>query len=311
MAVLRILDAQNLPEAALGDSDTIMPGETVIAIGNPYGFNHTVTTGVVSALGRSLHTRDSYFSDLIQTDAAINPGNSGGPLINLNGRVIGINSAMLARAEGIGFAIPSAKILEVVNELVDQGSVSPVWLGIFGQDVDPALASYLGLNNLSGILVSGFAEGSPAEKAGLKPGDVILQLNGREVRNRKYYQLLLRSLTQNSKVQLEIWRDGRNWQVDFFPVLFTPQMAENLAFQKWGLRVGLQAGELLVAEVRPGSPAADIGMERGDVLRAVSGRNMTSMQDFVRAVNNSSLDSRLMLVVGRGRANYHVVLVGE
>ena len=309
LAVLRIPDARNLPEADLGDSDRIMPGETVIAIGNPYGFSHTITTGVVSALGRSLNTRSSYFTDLIQTDAAINPGNSGGPLINLNGRVIGINSAMLAKAEGIGFAIPSAKILEVAYELVDQGAVSPVWFGVFGQDIDPALASYLGLNSLAGFLVTDFAENSPARKAGLQAGDVILKLNNQAVKNRKHYQLLLRSLTQNSKVRLEVWREGALRQLEFVPVLFSRERAEELAYRKWGIRVSPQDAALLVTAVRPGSPAAEIGMEKGDVVRGISGQSMASMQDFVRAINNSSLDNKLMLVVGRGRGNYHVMLV--
>ncbi|MBQ4132322.1 MAG: trypsin-like peptidase domain-containing protein [Desulfovibrionaceae bacterium] len=311
LAVLRIPGSRNLPEADLGDSDKIMPGETVIAIGNPYGFSHTITTGVVSALGRSLNTRSSYFSDLIQTDAAINPGNSGGPLINLSGRVIGINSAMLAKAEGIGFAIPSKKILEVADELVYQGSVSPVWLGVFGQDIDPGLASYLGLADLSGFLVTQFADNSPARRAGLKAGDVILKLNDREVKNRRYYQLILRSLTQNSRVRAEVWRDGKIWHMEFTPALFTPKIAENLAYSRWGLKIRLQNNELLVSAVRPGSPAARTGMEKGDILRAVSGQEMRSMDDFVRAVNNSCMDAKLMLVVGRGRGDYHVLLVEE
>lgn len=309
LAVLRIPDASNLPEADLGDSNTIMPGETVIAIGNPYGFNHTVTTGVVSALGRSLTTKNSYFTDLIQTDAPINPGNSGGPLVNIAGRVIGINSAMLADAEGIGFAIPSAKILEVADELVDQGAVSPVWLGIKGQDLDPALAYYLGLNSLAGFLVTDFWMDSPAEKAGLKPGDVILRLNRQEVKDRGHYQLLLRSLTQNSHVEIEVWRAGGKQSFMFQPLPFTQDMAEKLAFEKWGVRVVPEAQGLQVAEVRKGSPAENIGLARGDNIRSVSGQPMRNLADFGREINNSSLGSKLMMVVGRGRDNYHVILV--
>ena len=309
LAVLRIVDASNLPEADLGDSNAIMPGETVIAIGNPYGFNHTVTTGVVSALGRSLTTKNSYFTDLIQTDAPINPGNSGGPLVNIAGRVIGINSAMLADAEGIGFAIPSAKILEVAYELVDQGAVSPVWLGIKGQDLDPALAYYLGLNSLGGFLVTGFWMDSPAEKAGLKPGDVILRLNRQEVKNRSHYQLLLRSLTQNSHVEVEVWRAGGKQSFMFQPLAFTQDMAEKLAFEKWGVKVVSGAQALRVVEVRKGSPAENVGLAKGDMIRSVSGQSMQNLADFSREINNSSQGSKLMMVVGRGRDNYHIMLV--
>lgn len=309
LAVLRIPDAENLPEADLGDSDEIMPGETVIAIGNPYGFNHTITTGVVSALGRSLTTRNSYFTDLIQTDAAINPGNSGGPLVNLTGRVIGINSAMLAKAEGIGFAIPSSKILEVAYELVDQGSISPVWLGVMGQDLDPGLASYLGLNSLAGFIVTEFNPNSPAEKAGVKPGDVVLRLNKQEIKNRTHYQMLLRSLTQNSQVELEILRGGTRHNFTLQPLLFTQEMAEQLAFEKWGVAIVLEDKSFKVTEVRKGSPAAQIGLEKGDLIRSISGQTIQTMADFNRVMNNSSLDSKLMMVVGRGRGNYHIMLV--
>lgn len=311
LAVLRLPDATDLPEADLGDSDAIMPGETVIAIGNPYGFNHTITTGVVSALGRGLKTKSSYFTDLIQTDAAINPGNSGGPLIDLTGRVIGINSAMLAKAEGIGFAIPSAKIQSVVHELVNTGSVSPIWLGIYGQDLDVGLASWLGLSSLNGFLITDFAEGSAAALAGLQVGDVILQFNNQEVKNKNHYQLLLRSITPNSTVNLQYWRNQERYSVSFAPEIFTPQMAENLAVKKWGLTVKEENKVLVVRKVRAHSPADYVGIEPGDIIRSISGQPQTSMADFNRAMNNVSLDNKLMLIVGRGNANYHVMLVEQ
>ena len=308
LAVLRIPNTSNLPEADLGNSDAIMPGETVIAIGNPYGFSHTITTGVVSALGRSLNTRNSYFTDLIQTDAAINPGNSGGPLINLAGRVIGINSAMLAKAEGIGFAIPAAKIQSVAFELVDKGSVSSVWLGLYGQDLDPALASWLGLSSLNGLLVTDFTENSPAAQAGLKAGDVILRFNNQEVKNKNHYMLLLRSITPGSKLNLELWRQSELVSISFAPVVFTSEMASKLALEKWGIGIEAKDNYLQINQVKRHSPAEQVGIKSGDILRAISGQRLSNQNDFVRAMNNTSLDNKLMLTIGRGRGNYHVML---
>ncbi|MFW5734018.1 MAG: trypsin-like peptidase domain-containing protein, partial [Oceanidesulfovibrio sp.] len=142
LAVLRLENAAELPQVPLGDSEDILIGETVIAIGNPFGFTHTVTTGVVSAVKRSIRTDHGIYTDFIQTDAAINPGNSGGPLLNLNGQLIGINTAIHAQAEGIGFAIPVNKAKRVVGELLGRGRVGPVWLGLAGQNIDPGTASY-------------------------------------------------------------------------------------------------------------------------------------------------------------------------
>ena len=179
LAVLRLKNASNVPSVRMGDSSDLMPGESVIAIGNPFGFSHTVTTGVISALDRSIASDEGIITDLIQTDAAINPGNSGGPLLNILGELIGINTAIDARAEGIGFAIPVNKARAVVDAILEQGHVTPSWLGVLGQDVDPRTARALGLPRPEGLLVT-----ECPVKGEMKPGDVILALNGQPVADR-------------------------------------------------------------------------------------------------------------------------------
>ena len=168
----------------MGDSNDIYIGETVIAIGNPFGYSHTVTTGVVSALNRPMKTANGAYGSFIQTDAAINPGNSGGPLLNIQGKLIGINTAIHARAEGIGFAIPVNKAKFVVAELLDTGHVAPIWLGIFGQDIDQPTARYFNLKNLKGMLVSEVYPSTPGAEVGIRPGDIILAVNGRGISNK-------------------------------------------------------------------------------------------------------------------------------
>ena len=180
LAVLKI-DASGLPALSLGDSDSTRVGDWAIAIGNPYGLDHTVTIGVISAKGRPVTIEDRRYRNLLQTDASINPGNSGGPLLNLKGEVIGINTAITAQAQGIGFAIPSSTVKAVFDDLVNKGGVQHAWLGVYLQQVTQEIARYLGLESQSGALVASVVNGGPAAKAGLQQGDVIVRYNGSEV----------------------------------------------------------------------------------------------------------------------------------
>ncbi|MGD1999400.1 MAG: trypsin-like peptidase domain-containing protein, partial [Desulfobacterales bacterium] len=174
LAVLRIQSKALLPEVKMGSSDDLMIGETVIAIGNPFGFSHTVTTGVISAIDRSIRTDDRVFHEFIQIDASINPGNSGGPLLNINGELIGINTAIYAKAQGIGFAIPISKTRKIISDLIAHGEVIEPWIGIIVQNIDAGLARYLNVPTKSGVLVRTVENGSPAAKAGTREGDIIL-----------------------------------------------------------------------------------------------------------------------------------------
>ncbi|GHU96815.1 hypothetical protein AGMMS49974_11890 [Deltaproteobacteria bacterium] len=217
IAVLEIMGARNLPTARMGDSSDILPGETVIAIGNPFGFTHTVTTGVVSALGRTIRNESGLFTDLVQTDAAINPGNSGGPLLNIEGSLVGINTAVDARAEGIGFAIPVNKARRVMGDLLGLGRVVPLWLGLMVQDIDSRTAMALGLKEVSGVLVNTVFEGTPAARAGIVPGDIVESVNAAPMHDRRDYINVLRNQTDGEDLRLQLRRVGRSFTVAVRP----------------------------------------------------------------------------------------------
>ena len=182
LAIIKIEAGTQLPILKLGDASKIKVGNWVIAIGNPYGLDHTVTVGVISAKGRPVTIEGNVYKDLIQTDASINPGNSGGPLLNLEGEVVGINTAINARAQGIGFAIPSSTVTQVLDQLLEKGKVVRPWMGIIMQPVTEDLARYFGLEKARGALVSAVQDNSPAQKAGLQRGDIILEFNKQEIK---------------------------------------------------------------------------------------------------------------------------------
>jgi len=212
LAVLKINVDEELPTVELGNSDKIRPGDWAVAIGNPYGLNHTVTAGVISALERPLRInqgdRPRVYENMIQTDAAINPGNSGGPLLNINGKVIGINTAINAQAQGIGFAIPINEAKRVLSELKKKGKVIRPWMGVYMQPVTQEIADYFGLRSTQGALIADVIPGSPAEEAGLKAGDVILKMNKEEIKNPDDVVELVNKSEVGKKIILRISRDG-------------------------------------------------------------------------------------------------------
>jgi S1-C subfamily serine protease len=208
LSLLKI-DADNLPAAKFGNSLDIRPGDFAIAIGSPLGLDHSVTLGIISALGRSVGAVSNDI-DLIQTDAAINPGNSGGPLLNLHGEVIGINAAIRADGQNIGFAIPSDLAREVTDQLLEKGKVSRAYVGVFMQTLDPKVNKALGLNpNLKGVLIAKIAEAGPAAQAGLEAGDIIQKVDGQPVINSKEVQTLVRKHPIGDHVSLQVLRDGK------------------------------------------------------------------------------------------------------
>ncbi len=307
VAVLKLRGAANLPQAAMGDSRDLMTGEPAIAIGNPYGYGHTVTTGVISAVGRALRGEDgAAYADLIQTDAAINPGNSGGPLVNIEGRVIGINMAIRAGAEGIGFAIPVEKARRVVIELMDTGRVSPVWLGLFGQGVDERTARYFGLPEPSGLLVTEVVAVGPAQAAGIAPGDVILAVSGAKVEDAEHFQGLLRTVTAGEDVVLEVLHDGARTNATVKAAPFQQDTAVKLAASRWGITVRDGGGKgLVLAQVAKASPADRIGLVPGDRLLGIGGERLGGMDDLTRAVLRHSMHRTLILFVERGGRGYY------
>lgn len=209
LAILKIDPPQSLPVLKLGDSEAMRVGDWVVAIGNPYGLDHTVTVGVISAKGRPINIEDRHYENLLQTDAAINPGNSGGPLLNLKGEVIGINTAVSTQAQGIGFAIPTSSIKPVLDELLTKGKVSRPWLGVYLGDVTPQVARYLGLARAEGALVIEVQAKSPAAKAGLKSGDVILEIDGVAIKDASSAVKEIQRKEVGQKVSLVISRQGK------------------------------------------------------------------------------------------------------
>jgi serine protease Do len=214
LAVLKINAGNNLPTLKLGNSNDVAVGNWVIAIGNPYGLDHTVTVGVISAKGRPVTVQDRSYRNLLQTDASINPGNSGGPLLNLNGEVIGINTAVSAQAQGIGFAIPSDTVQGVLNDLIRKGKVQRGWLGVEIQDVTQSSADYFGLTGTNGVLIRSVVAGGPAARAGLKEGDIIIAWNNTKINSTDELLDMIREAGPGKKVQLSIWRDRKEIKVD-------------------------------------------------------------------------------------------------
>ncbi len=308
LALLKLSGEGALPEVSVGSSDDLLIGESVIAIGNPYGFSHTVTTGVISAVDRTVDTKQGTFMGFIQTDAAINPGNSGGPLLNLLGEVVGINTAIYAEAQGIGFAIPINKAKNVVQELVSHGSVQPVWLGLAGQDVDQRTASYFGLDRPRGMLITEVFEQTPAQKAGLRSGDILLSLEGTEIKGKNHYVRLIRNLTREAQVELTLWREQQARTLRLKPAGFSRERALALAEERWGLRVRQGDQALVVSQVRSSSPAQELGLRAGDRIYKIAGQPMESLEDFVQSFIRYRMQQSLMLLVARGDRGYYVRL---
>ncbi|MEW6726977.1 S1C family serine protease [Desulforudis sp. 1088] len=210
LAILKVNVKKDLPYLKIGDSDRVRVGDLVIAIGNPYGLDHTVTMGVVSAKGRPITIEDRSYENLLQTDASINPGNSGGPLLNLQGEVIGINTAVNAQAQGIGFAIPTSTIRPVLDELLRTGQISHPWLGVQLETLTPEMAQYAGLQSPEGALILAVVPNSPAAKARLRPGDIILKINDRKISSPNDVVTTIRARKVGEKIKVVLQRDGES-----------------------------------------------------------------------------------------------------
>jgi Do/DeqQ family serine protease len=311
IALLRI-EAKDLAELKLADSSHVEVGDFVVAIGNPFGLGHTVTSGIVSALGRSGINPDGY-EDFIQTDASINPGNSGGALVNLRGELVGVNSAILSRGGGnigIGFAIPSNMARSVMDQLLEFGEVRRGLLGVNIYTITPDIAEAYGVKETQGALVSQVMADSSAEKAGVKVGDIIRKVDGKAINNAQDLRNTIGLKRSGDTVELELLRDGRARKVRAQLGEQTPSVqvaAEDI-------HQGLQGAELetldasspryegeagvLVANVAPGSPAAQRGLRPGDVIIGVNRRKVTNLNEFQENAQGQSL----LLNIRRGNA---------
>ena len=322
LAVLKLDDGKaTFRYARLGDSEKIQVGDWVIAVGSPFGLQSTVTAGIISAKARQIG--QGPFDDFLQTDAAINPGNSGGPLVNMQGEVVGINTAIVAGGSGIGFAIPINMAKKIYTELVAKGKVTRGWLGVSIQPLTPELAKSFGARDTKGVLVSDVIPDSPASKSGLKSGDVLLEFNGKKMEAPGDLQRAVGLTSPNQDAKVKVLRDqsertidikigeapeeraeargpaprGRSLLgLDVRPV--TPEIARQL---------NLPAPEgVVVARVEDGSAAAEAGVQRGDVIREINRQRVRTMADFERVTKDAKEGDRLTVLLQRGPMSLYV-----
>ncbi len=314
VAVVRV-PAEGLTALPLGDSARLRVGDFVVAIGNPFGLGQTVTSGIVSALGRSGLGIEDY-EDFIQTDASINPGNSGGALVNLRGELIGINTAILGPNGGnigIGFAIPSNMAQEIMRQLLEHGEVRRGSLGVSVQELTPRLARAFGIDTTAGVVVSRVEVDSPADQAGLRPGDVVLELNGRRIVNAATMRNAIGLLRVGQRVAVRVVRDGREHTLE--ATIGEPRLkytdggsySRHLAGAQL-VEQDLTSGRrvVVVADVEPGSPAGQAGLRPGDLLLSVNRREIQSLEHLAQAVPRPN--DPLLLNLQRGRSALFVLL---
>jgi len=327
VALIKI-DGDNFPVLPMGDSDKIEIGDWVVAIGNPFGLSETVTVGVISAVGRS-NVHIAAYEDFIQTDAAINPGNSGGPLIDLDGRVIGINTAILSQSGGymgIGFAIPINMAKTIESQLKAHGKVTRGYLGLLAQDVTPDMANLLGLKSSEGVAISSIEKGSPADKAGLAQWDVLMEMDGKKIESYDALRNQVAMLNPGTDVKFLVMRDGKTRQVTVTLGERPAEVAQGVrsqtgrpSEQALGVTVqnvtkdladqlGYRIGEgVVVTGVEPGSPAANAGIQPGDLLESVNRQSISSVDDFEKMISRVKED-KVLLLVRRGEYSRFVVV---
>jgi serine protease Do len=313
IALIRVQSDEELPALPLGNSDGVRPGEWVVAVGNPFGLEHTVTAGIVSAKHRVIGEHP--YDDYIQTDAAINPGNSGGPLINLRGEVIGINTAIKPAANTIGFAVPINMAKDVLPQLRATGHVTRGWLGVVIQKVTPELAGHFNVAEPQGALVSRVMPGGPADEAGLKRGDVIVEFDGKKVDEMNDLPRMVASTPVDKKVKIVVVRDGDRTTLGArVGKMEEPQETQlasargSSSSENYGLRVQQLTPELaarlglddekgvLITGVEPGSTASDAGLRREDVILEVDKQPVADVSDLESRLESAEKDGALLLI---------------
>ncbi len=322
LALIKVKPDKDFPKPeALGDSDALRVGDWVMAVGNPFGLGHTVTTGIISAKSRILGAGP--YDDFLQTDAAINPGNSGGPLFNMDGEVIGINTAIIAQGQGIGFAIPVNMAKELLPQL-KKGKIVRGWLGIMIQDITPELAKSFGIKNDKGVLISDIVKGSPAEKAGLMRGDVILRFDDKEIENAHKLSQLAAATPPGTLTKIDFLRNGQEKTISL-KVGTMPQEEQKIISQKkesdWGMSVqeltpqlaqqlGLdpETTGVVISNIKEGSPAAEAGLRPGDLITEVNRIAIKNLSDYQQALQKVKKGDHILLLIKRAAGSFYTVL---
>ena len=322
IALIKIKSKNNLSVLKLGDSDALKVGQWVVAIGSPFGLEHTVTAGIVSAKGRIIGSGP--YDDFIQTDASINPGNSGGPLINMKGEVIGINTAIIASGQGIGFAIPINHAKKIIDQLKSSGEVTRGWLGIGIQDISEGLAEYYGIKEGKGVLVTEIFPGDPADEAGIKPKDIVLSVNGKKVENTRELSMLIATVSVGEIVKVKILRNDaeKTFEVkiakrkDERVAGHTPSRSNEHAL---GIHILELTSEIarrfniaetsgvIVVDVDAESQGKEAGVMVGDIIKEINRKPIETITDYENAIKKMKKGDSIQLFIKRINAGYVVV----
>ncbi len=322
LALIKITPKNHLPTLALGDSDALKVGEWVVAIGNPFGLEHTVTAGIISAKGRVIGSGP--YDDFLQTDASINPGNSGGPLIDMHGKVVGINTAIIAGGQGIGFAIPVNLAKGVIDQLKTKGEVTRGWLGVGIQDLTKELREYHRVKEGEGVLVTQVFPGDPAEKGGIRPKDIILEVNGHKVKNSRELSRMIAETGVGEKAKILVSRAGKEMTFD---VKLAKREDKQLAFargqmerkQEFGVHVAELTPEMaqrfnisakegvVVVGVEPESKGAKAGIMVGDLIKEINHKEIDSLKDYEEEIQKVKPGESVSMYIWRMNRGFVVI----
>jgi serine protease Do len=324
LALIRIKGASDLVPLSMGDSDNLQVGSWVVAIGSPFGLEQTVTAGIVSAKGRTIGAGP--YDDFIQTDASINPGNSGGPLINMNGEVVGVNTAIVASGQGIGFAIPVNLAKGIVEQLKANGKVVRGWLGVGIQDLSDDLSEYYGVKDKKGVLVTQVYRGDPADKGGIKSKDIITAVDGKKVASSRELSREIANLPVGKKTEITILRDGSEKNVEVtlarrpdsgMRAQLSPQGSDDMGLTVAELtpetakQFGYDDNEkgLLVTDVKPGSKANHAGMRKGDLIKEINRTAINNIEDYKEKMDEIPSGETLNLLIKRPNAGFTLLKI--
>ena len=323
IALIKIASGLNLPVVGLGDSQAIKIGEWVVAIGNPFGLEHTLTAGIVSAKGRVIGSGP--YDNFIQTDASINPGNSGGPLINMEGEVVGINTAIQAGGQGIGFAIPINLAKGIIEQLKAYGDVTRGWIGVVIQDLSDELSEYYGIEKGKGALVAEVVPGDPADKAGIKPKDIILGVDGKPVDSSRDLSRMIADIVVGKTIDINVLRDGKKktLQVQIAKRTDAPTLATGPAKEKGGGELGVRVSKMtdeiarrfnikeaegvIVMDIAPGSKGGEAGIEPGDIIKEINHHTIKTVEEYTETIKKIKTGETIAMFIKRINRGFLVI----